>query len=97
MFIVKLRFGENKSQAAGYMAGHNQWIEQGFDEGVFLLTGNLQPGLGGAVIVQGLSRDELEKRLLEDPFVREKVVIPEVIEIEPKKTDARLNFLLPAE
>lgn len=97
MFIVKLLFGENKPQAATHMAGHNQWIKQGFDEGIFLLTGNLQPGLGGAVIVQGLSRDELDKRLQQDPFVSEKVVTPEVIEIDPKKTDPRLNFLLPAE
>ncbi len=27
------------------MLGHNGWIKRGFDDGVFLLAGSLQPGL----------------------------------------------------
>jgi hypothetical protein len=49
MFVVLLRFSGNKDQAAQYMESHNAWITRGFDDGVFLLTGNLQPRLGGAI------------------------------------------------
>ena len=49
MFIVLLKFAANKGRAAELMEGHKAWIELGFDDGVFLLTGSLRPGLGGAI------------------------------------------------
>lgn len=94
MFIVNLRFSENKAQASEFMEGHNQWIRKGFDDGVFLMVGSLQPGLGGSVVAHGVSREDLEGRVSEDPFVAENIVTPEILEIEPKKADERLNFLL---
>jgi hypothetical protein len=50
MFIVLLKFSGNKSQAGQWMEGHNEWIKRGLDDGVFLVTGNLQPDLGGALL-----------------------------------------------
>ena len=94
MFIVILRFSENKSQVSAFMDGHNQWIRDGFEEGIFLMVGSLQPGLGGSVIAHGLTREALESRVSEDPFVRENIVTSEILEIEPTKADQRLNFLL---
>jgi hypothetical protein len=41
MFIVLLRFSDNKHKAAGFMNGHNEWIRRGFDDGVFLMVGSL--------------------------------------------------------
>lgn len=94
MFVVILRFSENKSQAGAFMEGHNQWIRKGFEDGIFLMVGSLQPGLGGSVIAHGVSREALEGRVSEDPFVAENIVTAEILEIEPKKADERLSFLL---
>ena len=94
MFIILLKFAENKSRAGEYMEGHNEWIKQGFEDGVFLLVGSLQPGLGGSVIAHNASLSELQERVNNDPFVSENVVNAEVLEIEPKKADERLNFLV---
>ena len=94
MFIVLLKFSANKSQAGQYMEGHNTWIQHGFDDGVFLLVGSLQPNAGGAIVAHNVSLSELEKRVNEDPFVAENVVSAEIVEITPAKTDDRLSFLL---
>ena len=94
MFIVLLRFSENKGQAKAFMEAHNQWIRQGFEDKVFLVVGSLQPGLGGSVIAHGESREALESRVNQDPFVSENVVTAEIMEIDPKKADERLGFLL---
>ena len=94
MFIILLRFSENSDQAGTFMAGHNQWIKNGFEDKVFLMAGSLQPGLGGTVLAHGESRDALQIRINADPFVAHKVVTAEILEIEPKKTDERLNFML---
>lgn len=94
MFIVLLKFSDNKSEASKFLEGHNQWIKRGFDDAVFLLAGSLQPSIGGAILAQGVSREELQNRVNNDPFVSENVVTSEILEIEPKTIDDRLQFLL---
>ena len=94
MFVVLLRFSRNKDQASNFMEGHDQWIRRGFEDQVFLVVGSLQPGLGGSVVAHGESREALENRVNQDPFVAENIVTAEIIEIEPKKVDERLSFLL---
>ena len=94
MFVILLKFSENKSKAGEYMDGHNRWIKNGFEDGVFLLVGSLQPNLGGSVIAYNTSLSDLQDRVNNDPFVIEHVVKAEILEIDPKKTDERLSFLV---
>lgn len=94
MFIVLLSFAVNKSRAGEFMKGHNEWLKRGFDDGVFLLSGSVQPNRGGAILADSASLPELQRRVNEDPFVAEKVVTAEILEITPLKADARLQFLL---
>ena len=95
MFMIFLRFAENRHLAGGHMKGHNDWIRQGLDDAVFLLVGSVSGGQGGAIVAHGVTRADLEKRLDADPFVAERVVVPEIIEIEPTVTDHRLAFVRP--
>jgi uncharacterized protein YciI len=94
MFIVLLRFSDNKAKASQFMEGHKEWIKRGFDDDVFLLVGSLQPNLGGGIVAHNTSLPELQGRVNADPFVAEKVVTAEILEITPSKADARLNFLV---
>ncbi|MGW8310844.1 MAG: YciI family protein [Thiogranum sp.] len=93
MFIVLLRFSGNKRKAAELMDGHNEWIKRGFDDGVFLVAGGLQPGLGGAIVAHNTTLPDLQSRVNNDPFVAEDVVGAEILEITPAKADDRLRFL----
>ena len=92
MFIVTLKFAD-KSKARQHMEGHNAWIKRGFDDGVFQLVGSLQPNAGGAILVHGIAREDLEIRVKEDPFVAEGVVSADILEIAPGRVDERLSFL----
>jgi len=94
MFIVLLKFSSNKGQASQFMDGHNEWIKRGFDDGVFLLVGSLQPNFGGGIVAHNTSLADLQSRVNDDPFVAENVVSAEILEITPAKTDERLKFLL---
>ena len=94
MFIVLLKFSDNKGKAGQFMAGHKEWLKRGFDDGVFLVAGSLQPNLGGGVLAHNTSLSDLENRVSADPFVEEDVVRAEILEITPAKADARLDFLL---
>jgi len=94
MFVVLLKFSDNKGKASQFMEGHKEWIKRGFDDGVFLLVGSLQPNLGGGIVAHNTSLPDLQSRVNYDPFVAENVVNAEILEITPAKADARLNFLL---
>lgn len=94
MFIVLLKFSDNKNQAKQFMEGHNAWIKRGFDDGVFLTVGSLQPNLGGGIVASNTTLSELESRVNNDPFVAENIVSAEIIEFTPAKADERLSFFL---
>ncbi|MBK5960782.1 hypothetical protein CCR97_21620 [Rhodoplanes elegans] len=91
MFIITLRFADTR--APQFMEGHNAWIRRGFDDGVFLLVGSLQPNAGGAILAHNASSDEIEARVRDDPFVAEGVVSAEIVAVTPGRTDSRLAFL----
>lgn len=93
MFVMFLRFSENRDRAAEHMDGHNAWLRRGFDDGVFLLAGSLQPRVGGGILAHNTTRQALEERVGLDPFVAEGIVSAEIQEILPGRTDTRLAFL----
>lgn len=94
MFIVLLKFSNNKSQANQLMSGHKEWIQRGFADGVFLVVGSLQPNQGGAILANNTTLEGLRNRVNDDPFVVENIVTAEILEISPNQADERLKFLL---
>lgn len=93
MFIILLKFSANKAAAKDFMAGHNQWIAEGFADGVFQCVGSLTTEGGGAILAIGESREEVETRVKADPFVINDVVTAEFTEVDVKKTAPGLDAL----
>jgi uncharacterized protein YciI len=94
MFVVLLRFSGNKKNAGLFMDGHKDWLKRGFNDGVFLLSGSLEPSSGGGILAHNTSLEDLQVRVNDDPFVAEDIVKVEILEIMPSKADERLKFLL---
>ena len=94
MHVVFLKFSTKRDKAGEFMEAHRTWIKQGFDDGVFLLVGSLQPNQGGAIVAHNASMAELESRIAQDPFVIEDIATPEIFEISPARADERLQFLV---
>jgi len=93
MFIILLKFSDNKDKAGQYLKAHKAWIKTGFDDEVFFLVGSLKTHAGGGIIAHNTSMENLQNRVNEDPFVAENIVTAEIIEIEANKVDERLDFL----
>jgi uncharacterized protein YciI len=96
MFVVLLKFSDNKANAGQFMDAHNAWLKEGFSKGIFLVAGTIQPKLGGAIFAHNTTLEQIKAVVDQDPFVSENVVSAEIIEITPSKVDPRLDFLLPA-
>lgn len=89
--LVLLDFADT-SRAGEHMEDHNRWIDAGFDDGGFLMTGSV-PGRGGAVVVGGVDEQQVADRVAEDPFVRHGVVTAQIIPIVPSRTAETLAHL----
>ena len=94
MYIVLLKFAENKASAPQFMEAHKNWIKQGLDENVFLLVGSIEPNAGGAILAHNATEEEIHERINADPFVKEGVVTAEITQISPAKANKNLQFLL---
>lgn len=94
MFVIFLKFSDNKGNAGQFMDDHNSWIKSGIEDDIFLVVGSLQPSLGGGIIAHNVTLEDLQNRVNEDPFVAENVVTAEIHEISPAMTVDRLSFLL---
>ncbi|WP_448549420.1 YciI family protein [Thalassotalea fusca] len=56
------------------MGGHKEWLQAGFDRGIFVLSGSIQPNAGGGIVAINVVKEEIEGIIAEDPFVIENVV-----------------------
>ena len=94
MFVILLKFSTHKAKAGQFMERHNSWLRDGFEKGVFLLSGSIQPKAGGAVLAHNATAEQIRAIVDEDPFVAEDVVTAEVVEISPSKSIPELEFLI---
>ena len=46
MYVIFLRFSAGRDQVGRLMQAHKEWLQRGFDEGVFLMAGSIQPQAG---------------------------------------------------
>lgn len=93
MFIVFLKFSDNKTAAPEHMPAHNDWIAQGFADGVFQCVGSITPASGGMILALEDDLETLQARINQDPFVIHNVVRAEITQIDIKKTTPALNHL----
>jgi len=93
MYVIQLNFSDNKSQAKALMPAHNVWLQQGFENDVFILAGSIESGKGGAIIAHNCTLAEITAYVEQDPFAQHNVVKAEITGIAPSKTDPRLAFL----
>lgn len=94
MFIIFLKFSANRSSAGRYMDGHNAWLREGFEQGVFVLSGSIQPTAGGAVLAHNTTAEQIQAMVDADPFVAEDVVTAEIVEVAASKSIPALEFLV---
>jgi uncharacterized protein YciI len=57
-----------EKRAPELIAAHRQFLQQGYDEGRFLLSGPTIPPKGGVLIARAESLEELNKFLAEEPY-----------------------------
>jgi uncharacterized protein YciI len=94
IYVVYLKFGKNKAMAREFMTAHNDWIKANVGDGKFLIFGSLTSNEGGCVLALAENVDILDRIISEDPFVKEEIVIPEVVEVSVNGSHPKLSGLI---
>ena len=66
------------------IAAHRQFLQSGYNEGRFLLSGPSIPPTGGVLVARAESREELNEFLADEPFCKANLMrFSKIIEFQP--------------
>ncbi len=65
MFILSLTYVKPTEEADRVMAPHMDWVNAGYDSGMFLASGRKNPRTGGVILAKG---DRAESRPMSQPI-----------------------------
>jgi uncharacterized protein YciI len=66
------------------IAAHRRFLQQGYDQGHFLVSGPSIPPSGGVLIARAASREALDELLADEPYCKAKVMrFSKVTEFDP--------------
>ena len=94
MFLVSISYKVDLSQVDNYLAEHVAYLEQYYQQGVFVLSGPKIPREGGVILVRVDTRQELDLILEADPFYRANLAAYEVTAFQVTKAMSGLEHLL---
>ncbi len=81
-----------EQRAPELIAAHRQFLQQGYDNGRFLLSGPHIPPTGGILLARAGSLDELNEYLADEPYCKAKVMrFSKIVEFEPVQHQPILN------
>ncbi|GAA2273707.1 YciI family protein [Nonomuraea roseoviolacea subsp. roseoviolacea] len=91
MFVVSVHYTSPLERIDALMSAHVEWLDRNYAAGVFLASGRKVPRTGGVVLAAGVSREELDAIVAEDPFAVEGVATHEITEFLATKTAPALS------
>ncbi len=85
MFIILLTYKKPIAEVDQYLEEHRAFLEEGYKNNSFIVSGPQEPRTGGVIISQLKNRTQLEKLLGNDPFFIHDIASYEIIEFTPIK------------
>lgn len=85
MYVVMLTYIKPLEELDRVLDEHRQFLSKYIEQNKFIVCGRKNPRIGGVIIANASSKEEIEKIVSEDPFYREKMANYEFIEVIPTK------------
>ncbi|HET9030282.1 MAG TPA: YciI family protein [Candidatus Aquilonibacter sp.] len=94
MFLLLSTYLKDQDEVDRWLPEHRAFLDRQYAAGRFLVSGPFVPRTGGIIVTMPMTREEVERILAEDPFVREGVSEYRIQEMKPTKRHAVLSALL---
>lgn len=85
MFMIRVTYTKPIEVIEKHVAAHRAFLDEGYQNDYFVVSGPQNPRVGGIIISQLKNRDQLEAILKNDPYLLNDVAEYEVVEFEPVK------------
>lgn len=85
MFIVQINYKKSLDMVDQYLVAHRLFLEEGYKNNCFVVSGPKNPRNGGIIVSQLKDRAKLDDILKQDPFYINDIADYEVIEFLPVK------------
>jgi len=95
VYIVTLTYVAELTEIDIALPDHSAWLDANYTDGVFLASGRQVPRVGGVILADGVTRDELERRLSIDPLNKRGLATYVVTEFSPSRTSPKMASLIP--
>lgn len=96
MFIVSLTYKKSIEEVEKYIPEHIVFLDKYYEKKKFVFSGRKNPRTGGVILVNNVTRYELEEIILEDPFRKYDIADYEITEVLPTRYDKRFECFLEA-
>lgn len=94
MFVVVLKYVKPLEVVDSLLADHVKFLDAQYAQGKFLCSGRRNPRVGGVILANVGSAEEMQQIIAQDPFYQQQAAEYDVIEFEPTKMDERFAALL---
>lgn len=94
MFIVVLTYQAPIEEVDAHLKAHIEFLDQYYEEGVFLASGRRVPRVGGVILAEAESEEALRAIVDADPFLTSGVATAEIIEFAPTRAIPALSALV---
>lgn len=94
MFIVNLNYVAPLERIDGAMGDHMKFLRKYYKLNAFIMSGRKVPRTGGIILVLVKTKEEVDKIMNEDPFVKLKLAEFSVIEFNTSQYHPDLTKLL---
>lgn len=92
MFILDLTYIKPIAEADAHMEPHMAWVQEGYDQGLFLASGRKNPRTGGVILASG-NREAIEAYCAADPFTIHGIADYRITEMAVTRTAEGLEAL----
>jgi uncharacterized protein YciI len=94
MFVIELIYKADLAEIDAAMRAHMAYLKKYYAAGQFLISGRKVPREGGIILALGESREQVEARVREDPFVSRGLADFRVIEFRESQRADSIDALL---
>lgn len=92
IYVISLNYLRPLDEIDLLIPEHVEWLEKGYEDGIFLASGRKIPRTGGVILARSDNPESLQARLDLDPFQKAGLVATEIIPFEA----SMMSLSLPA-
>ncbi|MDE1170169.1 MAG: YciI family protein [Verrucomicrobium sp.] len=84
-FYIEITYTAPLEVVAETLGVHRDFLQTGYDQGILLLSGPMNPRTGGFIVGRGDSLEEFQAFMADDPFLKKNVASYRFVEFVPVK------------